>query len=77
MLHLITLFLAGCGETIFQPDTQEPLYGKWNLTDNNKGVALMVKASGLSECYGFTINPDGKFVEHKNAGWCGTPPILY
>jgi len=27
--------------------------------------------------YGFTINDDGTFIERKNAGWCGTPPISY
>ena len=27
--------------------------------------------------YGFSINDDGTFIEHKNSGWCGTPPIAY
>jgi len=27
--------------------------------------------------YGFVIAGDGTFVERKNAGWCGTPPITY
>lgn len=26
-------------------------------------------------CFGF--KRDGGFVEQKNAGWCGTPPIAY
>ncbi len=27
--------------------------------------------------YGFAFLPGGKFIERKNAGWCGTPPISY
>jgi hypothetical protein len=27
--------------------------------------------------YGFTIKENGEFIERKNAGWCGTPPITY
>lgn len=30
-----------------------------------------------STLYGFIIREDGTFVERKNAGWCGTPPITY
>jgi hypothetical protein len=27
--------------------------------------------------YGFKIKENGDFIERKNAGWCGTPPITY
>ncbi len=27
--------------------------------------------------YGFIFYSDQRFVERKNAGWCGTPPISY
>lgn len=27
--------------------------------------------------YSFAFKPDQTFVERKNAGWCGTPPISY
>lgn len=27
--------------------------------------------------YGFCFQADQKFIERKNAGWCGTPPISY
>ena len=27
--------------------------------------------------YGFRFMEDGSFVERKNSGWCGTPPIAY
>lgn len=30
-----------------------------------------------SNDYGFSIKKEQKFIERKNAGWCGTPPISY
>lgn len=27
--------------------------------------------------YGFSFSSENLFVERKNAGWCGTPPITY
>jgi hypothetical protein len=30
-----------------------------------------------SNDYGFSFKEGQKFVERKNAGWCGTPPISY
>jgi hypothetical protein len=27
--------------------------------------------------YGFVLAEDGTFLERKNVGWCGTPPITY
>lgn len=36
------------------------------------------RASALkSGDYGFSFQADGKFVERKNSGWCGTPPVTY
>lgn len=31
----------------------------------------------IDNAYGFAFKSDGVFVERKNAGWCGTPPITY
>lgn len=77
MMVFIAFLFAGCGETIIQPGESALLYGTWNETENNEGVILLYKSAGFSECYGFTIRPDGSFTEHKNSGWCGTPPVLY
>jgi hypothetical protein len=42
------------------------------------GVSILERSPGLdSSRYGFIIRADGGFVERKNAGWCGTPPISY
>ena len=42
------------------------------------GVTRLSRSDDLDEhSYGFTILEDGTFIERKNAGWCGTPPIFY
>jgi len=51
--------------------------GTW-VFDEAEGETSLYKRSGkLKNEYGFTIFEDGRFVERKDAGWCGTPPISY
>ena len=54
------------------------IVGTW-VEDEYLGDTLFLDRSGSfdNEKYGFTIHEDGTFTEHKNAGWCGTPPITY
>jgi len=54
------------------------IVGTW-LEDEYRGDTLYLERSGAfdKEKYGFTLHEDGTFTEHKNAGWCGTPPISY
>jgi hypothetical protein len=41
-------------------------------------MLLLERSSGLDPSkYGFTLRENGEFIERKNAGWCGTPPITY
>ena len=42
------------------------------------GITRLNRSEELADFgYGFTIKEDGTFIERKNAGWCGTPPISY
>lgn len=54
------------------------IVGTW-VDDGQKGDTLLLQRAGAfdKEKYGFTINDDGSFIERKNSGWCGTPPIAY
>lgn len=54
------------------------IVGTW-IEDSFKGDTLLLDRSGklAADRYGFTIKEDGTFIEHKNAGWCATPPITY
>jgi hypothetical protein len=54
------------------------IVGTW-VEDEYQGDTLYLDRSETIDKnrYGFTIHEDGTFIEHKNAGWCGTPPITY
>ena len=54
------------------------IVGTW-VENEYKGDTLFLQRNGKldDEKYGFTINDDGTFIEHKNSGFCGTPPIAY
>ncbi|MDF1575973.1 MAG: hypothetical protein P1P86_12370 [Bacteroidales bacterium] len=54
------------------------IVGTW-VEVEYQGDTLLLHRSGAFEKdkYGFTLNEDGTFIERKNAGWCGTPPISY
>lgn len=56
----------------------EKLVGHWSnpvLTDT---VWKYERVGSLQENeYGFSFKPEKVFIERKNAGWCGTPPIVY
>ncbi len=54
------------------------IVGTW-VEDEYIGDTLFLQRDGTfdREKYGFTLKEDGTFIEHKNAGFCGTPPITY
>ncbi len=52
--------------------------GHWEITSYESNSEIYERVDALpSDNYGFSIIKDGTFVENKNAGWCGTPPICY
>ena len=54
------------------------IVGTWVDNGYMGDTLLLYRAGELdSQNYGFTIPEDGTFVERKNSGWCGTPPIAY
>jgi hypothetical protein len=79
ILSLMTvLLLTSCKEGATEPNVSEQLFGTWVYQGSENDVTIMKKADGLdSNNYGFILYAGGKFLERKNAGWCGTPPISY
>jgi len=78
---IVVLLLVSCEENLLEMDalgSNASIVGTW-VEDEYKGDTLILQRNGAfdKEKYGFTLNEDGTFVEHKNAGWCGTPPITY
>ena len=54
------------------------IVGTWVEDAHTGDTLLFQRARELDEMkYGFSIGNDGSFLERKNAGWCGTPPITY
>lgn len=82
VLFLITLLvLTSCEENMREADmlgANADIIGTWVENGYEDDVTLLERAQSLDASkYGFTINEDGTFIEHKNAGWCATPPITY
>ncbi len=54
------------------------LYQTWVQSGYQGNITIFEPSRQLdSRKSGFVIKPDGRFLERKNAGWCGTPPITY
>lgn len=54
------------------------IIGYWINPQESDSVSIFEKSKSLNDDgYGFVIKQDGKFIERKNSGFCGTPPISY
>ena len=54
------------------------IVGTWVDNGYEEDVTMFERSEALDASkYGFILGNDGSFVERKNAGWCGTPPITY
>jgi hypothetical protein len=52
--------------------------GTWVEEEYVEDLRRLRRSSDLDPAsYGFSIRENGEFIERKNAGWCGTPPITY
>ncbi len=58
--------------------TTDHLIGSWFNPQYNDSIVTFERSEGLvdNEC-SFSFKEDKTFIERKNAGWCGTPPISY
>lgn len=78
---ILMVLLVSCGKEFLELDAlgaNAGILGVW-VEEGYKGdTALFKSASKLDDHkYGFSLGEDGSFVERKNSGWCGTPPISY
>lgn len=83
----LTILLFACDED--QPELANlgenvGIVGTWvDFSDDfaapaEDGVTRLVRTENFeNNHYGFTFRKDGTFIERKNSGWCGTPPIAY
>lgn len=78
---IVMIVMVSCEKDLMELEalgSNSAIVGTW-IEDGQEGDTLLLQRNGAfdKEKYGFTIHEDGTFVEHKNAGWCGTPPITY
>jgi hypothetical protein len=75
------LLLLGCEEDLTERGNLEEnagIVGTWVEVGTEGEVKTLERSENLDpENYGFIVKNDGSFLERKNAGWCGTPPISY
>lgn len=84
---LIVMMMISCEKDVVEIDAlgeNAAIIGTWveeidiALPVTEDDITWMNRAGDLSaNGYGFIIKEDGSFIERKNAGWCGTPPISY
>ena len=78
---LVLMLLASCEASKDQVEYlghNADIIGSWEEVSRKDTISVFHRVNDLEiEEYGFTINEDGTFLERKNSGWCGTPPIVY
>lgn len=79
ILFLFPILLISCEkEQELIIDNSNDLMGCWISPVVNDSVMEYSKAESLKDNeYGFEFKSGQVFIERKNAGWCGTPPIAY
>ncbi|MBS4057584.1 MAG: hypothetical protein KGZ82_09745 [Bacteroidales bacterium] len=84
MKHMFTLLLlmllaAACRKSDnIVSDKNNYLLGCWVGPVYADSLVTFTRAQTLpDDGYGIVFQSDQQFIERKNAGWCGTPPITY
>jgi hypothetical protein len=72
------LFLISCADNSVDPGFSSDLFGTWVYRSAENDLVIMEKSPVFDiEKYGFQIEKDGRYIERKINGWCGTPPVVY
>lgn len=75
---LLAFSIFSCKQIPTESSAPNEFTGTWVYQRSEEGLTVMKNSAGLdSNNYGFIIFSDHRFVERKNVGWCGTPPIVY
>ena len=72
------LLLLNIKEVVASTANQPSFVGAWSSAGYEDGKSIFKRVKDLEDGgYGFFIGSEGEFIERKNIGWCGTPPISY
>ena len=59
-------------------ENQDNLIGNWINPEYTDSLMILEKSDTLKlNEYGISFKADGKLIERKINGWCGTPPVVY
>lgn len=72
------LIFAACSDNIVSTGLSGDLEGTWVFKSyENENYTLKRSFSLAEDKAGIIFFRDGKLIERKNIGWCGTPPVVY
>jgi hypothetical protein len=78
---LFAMFLCpvffSCHKDEIRIDPDNLLIGVWNWKRYTENATVYTRQREFTADPCFKFNDDGTFIERKNAGWCGTPPVSY
>ena len=81
IILLLAVLAISCEKDLLEAENlgeNGGIVGTWIEEGYEDDLTLLRRGEELDDSkYGFTIRVDGTFIERKNAGWCGTPPITY
>lgn len=79
LLSFFVFILTSCQkESITVKPESTDLIGTWINPQYSETEITFDRSTDLPEKnYGITLMSEGKLIERKNIGWCGTPPISY
>ena len=79
IILLFAFSIIACEKNIDNTTPEnDHLIGSWFNPQYNDSIVTFERSEGLADSeYSFSFNEDNTFIERKNAGWCGTPPISY
>jgi hypothetical protein len=79
LITVLTLFSCTENEEQIDIDPNNQIIGSWSYAEySENNIATFKRVSGIvDDKYTCTLKNNGSFMEHKNAGWCGTPPITF
>jgi hypothetical protein len=76
---LVVLICSGCENQFgLRQDVPLSIIGCWKDAGSVDTLLKFERVRLLNDdAYGFKFMSDEIFIERKNTGWCGTPPICY
>lgn len=80
IVMLTSIFIFNACKTSTEPiiNVSDKLIGVWVNAVAVDTLWRFERTSALQDtAYGFSFQSDNLFIERKNSGWCGTPPISY